>query len=253
VVTFGNQSLDSARKQLDMHIQWFPGHMHQAQLQIKGALPKVDLVIELLDARIPFSSENPMLAELRGKKPCLKVLSKSDLADPARTAEWQAHLEREHGVRARAVSTTQPGRIARLTDVCHKMLPHRIGQARPIRTMIVGIPNVGKSTVMNILAGRKIAKTGNEPAITKQQQQIRIGNGIEVIDTPGVLWPNVENENSGYRLAATGAIKDTAMEYSDVAYFVAGHLLKNYPEALLATYSLDGTPVDQIVVCVALL
>jgi ribosome biogenesis GTPase A len=220
--------------------------MHKAQLQIKEAMPKVDLVIELLDARIPFSSQNPLLATLRGKKPCLKVLTKSDLADPARTADWQAYLEREQDVKARDVSTTQAGRIARLADVCHKMLPHRHGQARPIRTMIVGIPNVGKSTLMNILAGRKIAKTGNEPAITKQQQLIRVGNGIEVIDTPGVLWPNVENENSGYRLAATGAIKDTAMEYSDVAYFVAGYLLKNYSEAITAHYALDAIPADQI-------
>ncbi len=229
-----------------MQIQWFPGHMHKAQLQIKESLPKVDLFIELLDARIPFSSENPLLATLRGKKPCLKVLSKSDLADPALTSQWQAHLERQSGVRARAVSTTQPGKIARLTDVCHKMLPDRHGLGRPIRTMIVGIPNVGKSTLINILAGRNIAKTGNEPAITKSQQQISIGKGIVLLDTPGVLWPNVENENSGYRLAATGAIKDTAMEYPDVAYFVAGFLLQHYPELLAARYALDAIPVDQI-------
>ncbi len=229
-----------------MQIQWFPGHMHKAQQQIREALPKVDLFIELLDARIPFSSENPMLAELRGKKPCLKLLSKSDLADSRRTEQWQTHLEQQSGVKARAVSTTQPGKIARLTDLCHKMLPHRHGLGRPIRTMIVGIPNVGKSTLINILAGRSIAKTGNEPAITKSQQQISIGKGIVLLDTPGVLWPNVENENSGYRLAATGAIKDTAMEYPDVAYFVAGFLLESYPEALAARYALESTPVDQI-------
>jgi ribosome biogenesis GTPase A len=229
-----------------MQIQWYPGHMHKAQLQIKEALPKVDLFIELLDARIPFSSENPMLAALRGKKPCLKVLTKSDLADPARTSDWQSFLEKRNGVKARAVTTTQPGQIARLTDVCHKMLPHRHGPGRPIRTMIVGIPNVGKSTLINILAGRNIAKTGNEPAITKNQQRISIGNGIVLLDTPGVLWPNVENENSGYRLAATGAIRDTAMEYPDVAYFVAGYLLKNYPEGLAERYSLDAMPADQI-------
>lgn len=229
-----------------MSIQWFPGHMHKAQVQIKEALPKIDLLIELLDARIPFSSENPLLAALRGKKPCLKVLSKSDLADPARTSEWQSHLEQQRGVKARAVSTTQPGQIARLTDACHKMLPHHHGQGRPIRTMIVGIPNVGKSTLINILAGRKVAKTGNEPAVTKGQQQIRIDKGIVLLDTPGVLWPNVESENSGYRLAATGAIRDTAMEYPDVAHFVAGYLLENYPEALAARYSLDATPADQI-------
>ncbi len=229
-----------------MHIQWFPGHMHKAQLQIQNALPKVDLFIELLDARIPFSSENPMLSALRGDKPCLRVLSKSDLADPVRTSEWQSHLEQQSGIKARAVSTTQTGTIARLTDMCHKMLPHLSEKGKPIRTMIVGIPNVGKSTVINILAGRKIAKTGNEPAITKNQQSFNIGKGIVLLDTPGVLWPNVENKNSGYRLAATGAIKDTAMEYPDVAYFVAGYLLEEYPEALAERYSLDTKPVDRI-------
>jgi ribosome biogenesis GTPase A len=200
----------------------------------------------LLDARIPFSSENPMLAALRGEKPCLKVLGKSDLADPARTSEWQTHLEQNDGVHVRAVTSKQPGQIARLTGVCQKLLPHRHGRGRAIRTMVVGIPNVGKSTLINILAGRKIAKTGNEPAITKGQQQINIGEGIVLLDTPGVLWPNVENENSGYRLAATGAIRDTAMEYPDVAHFVAGYLLRNYPEALAARYALDATPADPI-------
>ncbi len=229
-----------------MSIQWYPGHMHKAQLQIQQALTKVDLLIELLDARIPFSSENPMLATLRGDKPCLKVLSKSDLADPALTSRWQAHLERQTGVWVRAITTAQAGTIARLTDVCQKMLPHRGGLGKPIRTMIVGVPNVGKSTVINTLAGRNVAKTGNEPAITKNQQQVKIGTGILLLDTPGILWPNVENENSGYRLAATGAIKDTAMEYPDVAYFVAGYLLENYPEALAERYSLDETPVDQV-------
>jgi len=229
-----------------MSIQWYPGHMHKAQLQIQQALTKVDLLIELLDARIPFSSENPMLATLRGDKPCLKVLSKSDLADPALTSRWQAHLERQTGVWVRAITTAQAGTIARLTGVCQKMLPRRGGLGKPIRTMIVGVPNVGKSTVINILAGRNVAKTGNEPAITKNQQQVKIGTGILLLDTPGILWPNVENENSGYRLAATGAIKDTAMEYPDVAYFVAGYLLENYPEALAERYSLDETPVDQV-------
>ncbi len=180
-----------------MSIQWYPGHMHKAQLKIQQALTKVDLLIELLDARIPFSSENPMLATLRGDKPCLKVLSKSDLADPALTARWQAHLERQTGVWVRAITTAQAGTIARLTGVCQKMLPRRGGLGKPIRTMIVGVPNVGKSTVINILAGRNVAKTGNEPAITKNQQQVKIGTGILLLDTPGILWPNVENENSG--------------------------------------------------------
>jgi ribosome biogenesis GTPase A len=229
-----------------MNIQWFPGHMHKAQLQIKKMLPKVDLVIELLDARIPFSSENPMLAALRGDKPCLKVLSKSDLADPARTGEWRAHLERQSGVKVRAVTTSQTGTIARLTDVCQKMLPHRHSLGKPIRAMIVGVPNVGKSTLINVLAGRSIAKTGNEPAITKNQQHVDIGKGILLLDTPGVLWPNVENKNSGYRLAAIGSIRDTAIEYHDIAYFVAGYLLEYYPAALAERYRLDAMPVDQV-------
>ena len=212
-----------------MSIQWFPGHMHKAQLQIQEALPRIDLFIELLDARIPFSSSNPMLSELRGEKPCLKVLSKSDLADANLTAQWQAYFEKQSGVRARPVSTTQAGTIIRLKNVCHKMLPNRQGPGKPLRAMIVGVPNVGKSTLINILAGRKVAKTGNEPAITKNQQQIDIGNGIVLFDTPGVLWPKVENANSGYRLAATGAIRDTAMEYPDVAAFVAEFLLSKYP------------------------
>ncbi len=155
-------------------------------------------------------------------------------------------FEQQTGTMAKAITTTQTGTIARLTDVCHKMVPHRHGQEKPIRAMIVGIPNVGKSTLINILAGRKIAKTGNEPAITKNQQQINIGNGIVLLDTPGVLWSNIDNKNSGYRLAATGAIRDTAMEYPDVAHFVAGYLLENHPEALAERYALDATPVDQI-------
>jgi len=225
-----------------MSIQWYPGHMHRAQEKIKVVLPRIDLVIELLDARIPFSSENPLLAELRGKKPCLKVLSKSDLADPAVTAKWQAHFESQTGIRARPVTTKQTGTIARLTDVCQKMIPERSSVNKPVRTMIAGVPNVGKSTLINILAGRKVAKTGNEPAITKNQQEINVGGGVVVLDTPGILWPRIENKNSGFRLAATGAVKDTALEYSDVAYFVAGYLLDNYYEALAERYSLDERP-----------
>lgn len=216
--------------------------MHRAQKQIQAVLPRIDLVIELLDARIPFSSENPMLAELRGKKPCLKVLSKSDLADPALTAKWQAHFESQTGVRARPITTKQAGTIARLTDVCQKMIPERSSVNKPVRTMIAGVPNVGKSTLINVLAGRKVAKTGNEPAITQNQQEINVGKGVVVLDTPGILWPRIENESSGYRLAATGAIKDSAMEHTDVAYFLAGYLLENYYDQLTERYALEAPP-----------
>ena len=213
-----------------MQIQWFPGHMHKARVQMAEILPKVDLVIELLDARIPYSSENPLLAELRGEKPCLKVLSKNDLADPKLTSRWRTHLEQQRAVRARAVTTNEVKQIRQLTEVCLNMFPDRRGIGKQITAMIVGVPNVGKSTLVNILAGRKIARTGNEPAVTKGQQRIKVGDGLLLLDTPGLLWPNVENEKSGYRLATVGSIKDTAMEYEDVAFFAAGYLLQAYAD-----------------------
>ena len=222
-----------------MQIQWYPGHMHKASKQIKEALPGVDILIEVLDARIPFSSENPMLAELRGDKPCIKVLSKTDLADPEITAQWQEYLEQQQGVKTLAIRTDQPEKALQLTDLCRKMMPHKVKNEKTIHTMIVGIPNVGKSTLINILAGRTIAKTGNEPAVTKTQQRIKLEDGITLSDTPGVMWPNVENKGSGYRLATTGAIRDTAMDYTDVAFFAADFMAKTYPERIKTRYELD--------------
>ena len=223
-------------------IQWFPGHMHKARVQIQETLPRVDLVIEVLDARIPYSSENPMLAELRGDKPCLKLLSKSDLADEQRTAEWLDYLEQQRDISARAVTAKQPGQMHRLTEVCRDMMREKIDAGKPITAMIVGIPNVGKSTLINKLVGKTVTKTGNEPAITKQQQTVRIGDNVRVLDTPGVMWPNVENPNSGMRLAVTGAIRETAMDYADAGYFAATYLLENYPERLVDRYAVDKLP-----------
>ncbi len=222
-----------------MQIQWYPGHMHKASKQIKEALPGVDILIEVLDARIPFSSENPMLAEIRGDKPCIKVLSKTDLADPEITALWQEYLEQQAGVKTLAIRTDQPEKALQLTDLCRKMMPHKVKNEKTIHTMIVGIPNVGKSTLINTLAGRTIAKTGNEPAVTKTQQRIKLDGGITLSDTPGVMWPNVENKGSGYRLATTGAIRDTAMDYIDVAFFAADFMAKTYGERLKERYELD--------------
>ena len=227
-------------------IQWFPGHMHKARVQIQEAQPKIDLFIELLDSRIPYSSANPMLAELRKEKPCLKLLSKSDLADVSMLKRWQQYLDQQQNTKAKAVTTTNPSSIRRIKDVCHQMLPQRADSGRPIIAMIVGIPNVGKSTLINILAGRTIAKTGNEPAVTKGQQRINIGDGVSLMDTPGVLWPNVENPKSGFRLAATGAIKDTAMDYAEVGFFLGQHLLEHYPERLQERYEIDELPTEII-------
>ena len=227
-----------------MLIQWYPGHMHKASKEIKQALPNIDLLIEILDARIPFSSQNPMLNQLRDDKPTIRVLSKTDLADPQLTQLWQSHLEQEQGVKTLAVTTQQPDKIKQIIDLCSKMLPERTEANKVIRTMIMGIPNVGKSTIINVLAGRTIAKTGNEPAVTKMQQRINLKNNIVLSDTPGVLWPNVENRNSGYRLAVTGAIKDTAFQHDDIALFALEYLLKTYPEAMQTRFQLDSMPAD---------
>ncbi len=229
-----------------MLIQWYPGHMHKASKEVKEILPQVDLIIEILDARIPFSSQNPMLTDLRGDKPCIKVLSKSDLADPVITQQWQNYLEREQGVKTLALSIEQPEKMRQIPELCHKMLPNKASSDKPIHTLIMGIPNVGKSTLINVLAGRMIAKTGDEPAITKTQQRIDIGNNIILLDTPGMLWPNVENKNSGYRLATTGAIRDTAISHDQVAYFAADYLLQHYPKLVLARYQLEQLPKSEV-------
>lgn len=229
-----------------MAIQWYPGHMHKARKEIEEAMPQVDLVIEVLDARIPYSSENPMVTQLRGDKPCIKLLNKSDLADPEITAQWIEYLEREQGVKATAITTLQAAMVKKIPDICRKLVPSRDKTEKDIRTMIMGIPNVGKSTIINTLAGRVIAKTGNEPAVTKTQQRINLRNGIVLSDTPGILWPKVDNEASSYRLAVTGAIKDTAMEYEDVALFAAKYFLTAYPKEICERYNLSELPKDDV-------
>ncbi|WP_438864310.1 ribosome biogenesis GTPase YlqF [Neptunicella sp.] len=229
-----------------MSIHWYPGHMHKAQKEIKQLLPQVDLLIEVLDARIPYSSENPAIAKIRGDKPCIKILNKTDLADPEATARWQEYLERQKNVKTFTTSIEDPGKIKLLLDLCRKMLPEKDAGIKTINAMICGIPNVGKSTLINHLAGRIIAKTGNEPAVTKAQQRINLGSGIVLFDTPGILWPKVENPNSSYRLAVTGAIKNTAAEFDDMGFFAADYLIKAYPTELKERYKLDEIPATEI-------
>jgi len=229
-----------------MAIQWFPGHMHKARKEIKKVMPKIDLIIEVLDARIPYSSENPLVAELRGDKPCIKLLNKSDLADSSVTQQWVEHFQESRNIKALAVTQDQPSKIKQTLKLCRQFFPDRNVAVKPIRVLIMGIPNVGKSSVINTLAGRFIAKVGDEPAITKRQQKIILDSGIELMDTPGFLWPKIHNVNSGYRLAVTGAIKSTAMEYEDVALFAAGYLAVAYPELLIKRYKLDELSTDEM-------
>ena len=223
-------------------IQWFPGHMNKARNQVKEIMPEMDIVIEVIDARIPYSSENPMVAALRGQKPVIKILNKADLADPERTQIWLDHLEAQNGVKAIAFDDNKADDVHKIVELCKRLMPNKVESGRQIKAMIMGIPNVGKSTLINTLAGRSVAKTGNEPAVTKSQQLIKLDDGIMLYDTPGMLWPKVENEHSGYRLAATGGIRDTAFDFADVASYTAEYLITDYPELLKSRYKIEELP-----------
>ncbi len=229
-----------------MHIQWFPGHMFKASKQLREILPQMAVVIEVLDARIPASSANPMLAQIRGDKPCIKILNKSDLADPEVTKAWQEHLEKEEGVKTLVVQRSDPDKVKKVLTLARKMSPDHDKNLTTLNAVIIGIPNVGKSTIINTLMGRAIAKTGNEPAVTKNQQRIKLGNGIILADTPGMLWPNIENENEGYRLAISGGIKDTAFEFEDVAFYAAEYMMKVYPKELAKRFEMDHVPETEM-------
>ena len=227
-----------------MAINWFPGHMHKARKEIKKVMPQMDLIIEVVDARIPFSSENPLVPSLRGDTPLIKVLNKRDLADPAVTEQWLEWLERERGVRAVTLTQNQRSEALGILQLAQKMTPDHDRQKSALRVMILGIPNVGKSTIINTLAGRPVAKTGNEPAVTRAQQAIKLPENILLYDTPGFLWPKLSPEACGYRLAITGAIRSAVLDFEDVALFEADYLMAAYPEMAMARYGLTETPKD---------
>jgi len=229
-----------------MAINWFPGHMHKAQKEIKEILPQIDVVIEVCDARLPFSSENPMITQIRGDKPLIKILNKSDLADAAKTQIWLDYLEAQQNVKAIALTTDNPSTAKTLPSLIRKLVPNKDETGKQINAVIMGIPNVGKSTLLNTLVGKAKAKVGNEPAVTKGQQRIRLEEGLYLYDTPGMLWPKIVNENSGYRLAITSAVKDTAFDHDDIACFAAEYLLEAYPERLLERYKFDDLPEREI-------
>ena len=229
-----------------MAINWFPGHMHKAQKEIKEILPQIDVVIEVCDARLPFSSENPMITEIRGDKPLIKILNKSDLADPVKTKEWLEYLESQQNVKAIALTTDNPSIAKTIPLLIRNLVPNKDETGKQINAVIVGIPNVGKSTLLNTLVGKAKAKVGNEPAVTKGQQRIKLDEGLYLYDTPGMLWPKIVNQNSGYRLAITSAVKDTAFEHDDIACFAAEYLLEFYPERLKERYKIDTLPEQEV-------
>ena len=222
-----------------MAIQWFPGHMHLTKKAIEERVKAIDVVIELLDARLPGSSANPMLAELTGHKPALKVLNKQDLADPVQTAGWLAHYSAMPGTRALALDASMATPARALVQACHELAPSRGGMAKPMRVLICGIPNVGKSTLINTLTARRAAKTGDEAGITKLEQRITLADDFYLYDTPGVLWPRIIVAKSGYNLAASGAIGRNAFNEEEVALELLEYLKTHYPQALAARYKLS--------------
>ena len=229
-----------------MSINWFPGHMHKAQKEIKEILPQIDVVIEVCDARLPFSSENPMITQIRGDKPLIKILNKSDLADPQLTQEWLNYLDAQQNVKAIALTTDNPAIAKTIPSLIKSLVPNKDEDGKQINAVIMGIPNVGKSTLINTLVGKAKAKVGNEPAVTKGQQRIKLEEGLYLLDTPGMLWPKILNDNSGYRLAISGAIKDTAFDHEDIACFAAEYLLENYSQRLLERYQLTELPKEEV-------
>ena len=231
-------------------INWFPGHMAKARHQIGELMPKIDVVIEILDARLPQSSMNPILSQVRGDKPVVRLLSKNDLADPDITEAWRAHFSAEHNISVLPLEITDRRQIKRVPDLCRKLAPFRGGVGKPVRALVMGIPNVGKSTLLNGLAGRRIAKVGDEPAVTRRQQRIQIADDFTLMDTPGIMWPSPDSEVGGYRLAASGAVRDTAVEYEDIALFAVDYLMQRYPERLQERYKLKDIP-DGAMDCMA--
>lgn len=225
-----------------MAIQWFPGHMHLTRKAIGERIKDIDVVIEVLDARLPGSSANPLLADLTGHKPTLKVLNKQDVADPERTSEWVDWYNAQEDTRAMGLDASESAPARRLINACHLLAPNRGGMAKPMRVLICGVPNVGKSTLINTLSNKRQAKTGDEAGITKLEQRITLADDFYLWDTPGMLWPRIAAPESGYHLAASGAVGRNAYDEELVALELLRRLQAHYAPLLEARYRLGLTP-----------
>jgi len=228
-----------------MSIQWFPGHMHLTRKAITERVKEIDAVIEVLDARMPGSSANPLLAELTAGRPSLKVLNKQDVADPERTALWLTHYNSQPDTRAIALDASQPAPAQQIVSTCHVLAPNRGGMAKPMRVLICGVPNVGKSTLINTLTGVKKAKTGDEAGITKLEQRIVLEDDFYLWDTPGMLWPRIAVDQVGYRLAAGGAVGRNAYDEELVALEFLNYVKQPYAALLKARFRLPES-LDEI-------
>ena len=220
--------------------------MTQARKKAEETMEFTDMVIEVLDARVPAASHNPMIDEMRlfRQRPQLKILNKSDLADPKATEAWLNYFNRQPNTKAVALSCKKPGEANKILKHCLALTPHRGTHLKPLRMLIMGIPNVGKSTLMNALLNRRVAKVGDEPAVTKSQQRFDLSETMSITDTPGMMWPKIEFESDGYMLAASHAIGRNAVIDEDVALFLANNLLPTYPDLLNARYKLDAMKLD---------
>ncbi len=233
-----------------MTIQWFPGHMTRARRQIQEKLKLIDMAIELLDARIPLSSRNPMIDEILQNKPRLVLLNKHDLADPEVTRRWIEFFAGQ-GLKAIPIDSVGGNPVKEIMQRSKELLSEKIQaqlrkgmNPRAIRALIVGIPNVGKSTLINRMAGRKIAATGDKPGVTKGQQWIKVGTEMELLDTPGILWPKFEDQSVGLRLAATGAIKEEILQVEEIALFAMRYLTQHYAQAVKERFGIEEIPQD---------
>lgn len=230
-----------------MNIQWFPGHMTKAIRMMEENLKLIDVVVELVDARLPQSSRNPKVDELVGSKPHLILLNKSDIADPEATKAWVKYFSQK-GIAAVAVSSTTGKSLNFVFDKCRELLSDKIEKQkekgivnRSIKIMVCGVPNVGKSSFINKLSGKKSAVTGDRPGVTKGKQWIRLANNFELLDTPGILWPKFDDEEVGLRLAFTGAVKDEIIDVEELACHLLVFLKNNYPNALAERYKMTET------------
>jgi ribosome biogenesis GTPase A len=237
-----------------MSIQWFPGHMNSARRKAAETMEFIDVVIEVLDARLPEASCNPLITELRlqRQRPCLKILNKADLADPLVTQAWLNFFNKQAGVKAVALSCKNASDAAKIPKLCQPLAPHRNSTHKPLRMMIMGIPNVGKSTLMNMLLKRRVAHVGDEPAVTKSQQSHNINDRMTLTDSPGLLWPKIEKPEDGLKLATIHAIGRNAVIEEEVAEFLSVTLLARYPGLLAARYDiveegLDGMDVIEAI------
>lgn len=235
-----------------MTIQWFPGHMAKARREVTEKLKLVDIIIELVDARIPQSSRNPMIDEIIQQKPRVVLLNKADMADPEITKQWVEYFATK-GIKALPVNSQAGVGMKDIVQALQETLKEKFDRMRAkgirpraIRAMIVGIPNVGKSTLINRLAKKNIARTGNTPGVTKAQQWIKVGKELELLDTPGILWPKFDDQEIGRKLALTGAIKDTILNLHDIAIYGIQMLEMNYPERLKERYKLETVPENVV-------